>query len=152
VSISGVQEFSLGRLIQNSYATYGHLLDVENRIVCCTVERPWLNNANDISCVPAGSYLCHRYFSPKHQRDVFMLGDVPGRTNIEIHIANLPTELLGCIALGLHFGEVTNKRGDHGHGVLESEPAFDAFMALLAGEQVCRLTITDPSRPLAAAA
>lgn len=70
---------------------------------CKTVERPWLNNAPDVSCIPVGVYTCHWGNSPLHGWCFYVM-DVPNRGNIEIHSANLYDQLLGCIAPGLDFG------------------------------------------------
>jgi hypothetical protein len=67
---------------------------------CATVERPWDDNLADLSCVPVGRYLCLWTWSPKHNANVYELQDVPGRTAVEIHAANVFEQLLGCIAPG----------------------------------------------------
>lgn len=54
--------------------------------------------------IPAGTYDLELYDSPKHGKDTIQLKDVPGRTNIQMHIANWARELLGCIALGTAIG------------------------------------------------
>jgi hypothetical protein len=70
-----------------------------------TIEREWLDNAPDISCIPPGDYICHRGRSPAHG-DCFYVMNVPGgRTNVEIHSANLAIQLLGCVALGNGTGK-----------------------------------------------
>lgn len=74
--------------------------------VCKTLELPWKDNCNSISCFVPGKYLC-RYtksesFSKMHGKDFFtyeIIG-VPGRAGIRIHSANYVSELRGCIALG----------------------------------------------------
>ena len=56
--------------------------------------------------------------------EVHGLVDVPNRTDIEIHAANLPTQLLGCIALGESRGQVNGA-----DAVMASQNAVDTFMA-----------------------
>lgn len=53
--------------------------------------------------IPPGEYPVTFYDSPKHG-PVPLIQGVPGRDFIEMHIANYPKELLGCIALGLSHG------------------------------------------------
>jgi len=53
------------------------------------------------TAIPTGRYKLELYNSPKHGPDTLQLVGVPGFTNIQIHAANSPTELLGCIAPGL---------------------------------------------------
>lgn len=130
------------RLTRNAYATYGQFEDAERAHLCYTVERPWLDNQHDVSCIPPGVYECHLRDS-KRGYPVYGVYGVPDRDNIEIHIANLPSELEGCIAVGESFGTATIKSGETGHGVLGSTVAFGAFMATMAG-QPFELTVIDP--------
>lgn len=71
---------------------------------CYTLELPWYNNAEDISCIPAGVYPASirksTHNNSKLGHRVIWLDDVPGRSCVQIHIANRPTELRGCIAVG----------------------------------------------------
>ena len=71
--------------------------------LCFTMERPWLDNAKGVSCIPPGRYPCKTYQSPT-KGDVWMLVGVPDRSEIEIHAANIMTELRGCIAVGSEKG------------------------------------------------
>jgi len=74
--------------------------------VCNTLERGWLNNQPNVSCIPVGDYLCKWTRSPsfslKAGKDVFTyeIMGVPGRAGIRIHSANYYSQLNGCIALG----------------------------------------------------
>lgn len=63
-------------------------------------ERPWVDNLRGVSCVPVGRYLARWLWSPKHERLLYHLIDVPNRDEIEMHPANVFEQLLGCIALG----------------------------------------------------
>ena len=64
-----------------------------------SVERPWLDNQPNISCIPVGEYKLRWRESPKFG-PTWQLEDVPGRTHILIHSANFAYQLQGCIALG----------------------------------------------------
>lgn len=129
----------LHRIEQNDFATYGILTDDDHREFGKTLELPWRDNHHTTSCVPSGAYTAERYFSPHHGFDVFRLIDVPGRDYVEIHIANLPRDIEGCIGLGSAFGVV-----DGAHGIVGSRTAFKAFMAQMHGIDRFSLTITDP--------
>lgn len=73
-----------------------YVSDVE---ICRTIERPWLDNMKEISCIPADrTYTVVPDDTGKHQG--FKILDVEGRTNIEIHSANWAVQLNGCIAVG----------------------------------------------------
>ena len=84
----------------------------DDDLICHTMEKPWLQNKNDISCIPAGLYDMHYRVSPKKGPTFYFsnkrLGvtlDSPGtRTYIQIDKANVQSELLGCIAVGRDFG------------------------------------------------
>lgn len=77
-----------------------------------TIELPWKENQPDISCIPAGIYICKPYSSARHP-DTWEVTNVPGRTAVHFDIANYacdifegdkivhPCELLGCIAIGM---------------------------------------------------
>lgn len=88
-----------------------------------TVERPWIaaspgrGGAHGISCVPPGLYDLVKHDTEAHPRSFALVNpdldvfhepaDVPvdrlpyARVAILIHVANFPTELAGCIALGM---------------------------------------------------
>lgn len=50
--------------------------------------------------IPVGTYLIKMDWSPRFQMLTPHLQDVPGRTFIEIHPANKPEDLEGCIGVG----------------------------------------------------
>jgi hypothetical protein len=66
---------------------------------CLTLELPWVDNTQNISCIPAGEYQAKKYQSYKHG-EVVLLEDVPDRTFIEIHSGNYTRDVLGCILVG----------------------------------------------------
>lgn len=77
---------------------------------CASLELPWSMNANRISCVPAGLYVIELEYSDKFKSELWELKGVPGRSEVKIHGANYPSELLGCIAPGLFHSDI-NKDG-----------------------------------------
>ena len=91
-----------------------------------TVERPWLDNARNISCIPAGQYLIapRRYHRGKY--DAYEVLNVPDRTHILFHVGNTPDDLAGCIAPGERLGAIRGK-----WAVTSSKRAFGAFMAAM---------------------
>lgn len=64
-----------------------------------TLELAWKNNAQQVSCIPAGMYKIKKRYSEKHKNHFHVL-DVPGREMILIHPANYVRQLQGCIAPG----------------------------------------------------
>ena len=76
--------------------------------VCYTIERPWLNNEKNISCIPPGEYFLQPYHSSRFP-DCFSLGSINlgvgltekfHRNHILIHPGNFPDDIQGCIAPG----------------------------------------------------
>jgi hypothetical protein len=108
-----------------SYAengTFGRLRLPSGRSLA-TVEKPWVNNTRNISCIPIGSYLCvsRRYWRGNY--DAYEVLDVPERSHILFHKGNQPSEVEGCIALNSsHNYSSSGMYGVH------SAVAFDAFM------------------------
>lgn len=145
-TVSTARALRLTRLTQNAFATYGQIVDEENRALCVTLEKPWVDLNQDgisdknVSCVPPGEYPASRYHSPKRGYDVFMLSGVPGRGDIELHIGNTPHDSEGCILLGSNFGDVGGQ-----HGITGSQATFSRFMASLKGIDAFTLTVVDPA-------
>jgi len=92
-----------------------------------TVEKPWKNNKNQISCIPVGTYDVEFFNSPKHGA-CFLLKNVPGRSMIEIHAANYERQLLGCIAPGLSHADIDK---DGLLDVVSSKAAMDKLIAFM---------------------
>ena len=129
----------LQRLIQNDKVTLGELT-IEDKIFK-TLELPWKNNQRNISCIPAGEYKATYIFSNRFQKNLFVLHNVPGRDNVELHIGNTVADTHGCILLGTDCNIeeccITN-----------SKIAFDSFMTTALREGFS-LTIKDvPNEPV----
>lgn len=120
--------YTLQRLLDSGIETTGKWLDDLGAILCYTIERPWLNNANEVSCIPAGRYRCTRFTSPT-KGDVWLVNDVIGRSMIEIHAANFARQLLGCIAVGDQIGKIGNEVA-----VLNSQKTFAMLHSKLPDE------------------
>jgi len=121
--------------------TFGELRHRDFR--CYTVERPWENNRQFISCIPADVYKMRlsMYYGGdgpggKSDYPAYRLLAVPNRTYIKIHKANLAADLLGCIALGTKLGYLENT-----WAVLNSREAYGKFMESMGGEQEAFLEI-----------
>ena len=124
--------------MQNAAVTCGHLLDDNGKEVCKTLELPWRDNATSISCIPAGTYAAQRRYSPEHQCDVFEIGNVPGRHDVEIHHGNTTRDTRGCVLVGTRFGMLDGVRA-----VLDSNVAFGRLMAGLEGRDRFALEVAD---------
>ena len=64
-----------------------------------TIERPWLDNKPNVSCIPEGKYRMGWRESPRFG-ETWHVKDVAERTWILIHAANYPKDVQGCIGLG----------------------------------------------------
>lgn len=114
-----MQKATLKRDLRNEYGTFG-ILTLEDGRTYSTVELPWKDNAPNASCIPPGEYVCRIRNTQVNKTaglDVaYELQTVLNRDNIEIHVANYPKDVKGCIGLGISrayvagFPMVTNSR------------------------------------------
>jgi hypothetical protein len=111
------------------------LYDEDGRVVSRheTLENPWLDNAQDISCIPAGEYVCRRVVSPRYG-ETFEITLVPGRTHILFHWGNYPSNTEGCVLLG-------TSRAVDVPAVWSSRAAHAEFMTAVQGVDEFHLTI-----------
>lgn len=91
-------------LTRFAYLDQGTLgrIQIENGPLIYTLERPWLDNKPFISCIPEGDYALE-WDTTGRIRNVPRLRGTEPRTQINIHIANYPEQLQGCIAPGLRW-------------------------------------------------
>ena len=117
--------------------TYGFLIIEGN--VLYTIERPWLNNQRNVSCIPPGTYdvtFLPRSASGKY-RNVWHVHNVPGRSGILIHNGNLVAHSRGCLILGSSKGTLGGKPA-----VLGSRKALRALQSIV-GTDPYKLTVVD---------
>ena len=120
---------TLKRITDDTH-TYGVLL-VEGLPCCVTLELPWKNNKEDISCIPKGKYMCCLRQSGKHGK-TYEVKNVKGRTHILFHIGNYLSKTEGCILLGSEFGDEM---------ICDSSKAFYKFMYTMGNVKSFCLTI-----------
>lgn len=87
---------------EDNHATQGKMF-FNNKLIACTLEKPWRDNKRYISCIPAGLYKCVKHSGIKF-KNVWILLDVPDRDTILIHNGNFITDTDGCILVGQNFG------------------------------------------------
>jgi hypothetical protein len=116
---------------------YGRLL-LDGALTCATCEQPWNGNVRDASCIPEGVYELLAYDSPAHGHTVVFHNPVvnvyafpemvpkgsQGRSLCEIHNANWPFQLRGCVGVGQRIVEIP----PHGLGVNASVATFGMLM------------------------
>jgi len=114
------------RLEKGSDGTFG-VLRLDGRVFCVTLEPPERGNQENVSCIPAGEYVCRKAESPAFGT-TFEICDVPGRSHILFHAGNVADDTHGCVLLGRYFGSLGS-----GRGVLQSGSAFREFLERGAG-------------------
>lgn len=110
----------LKRVIVSSVVTQG-VLCLGDRALCVTLEKPWLGNRRNVSCIPDGRYDVQP-FSGVRYRDVWQVMDVPQRSYILFHAGNSVADTDGCILVGRAF---------HGARILHSRDALDMLRRVL---------------------
>lgn len=99
----------LHRIENDEDGVFG-VLSIDGKPTCVTLEREWLGNQRNISCVPAGSYKCVKHHGAKY-KDVWAMKDVPNRDAILLHQGNTKKDTRGCILVGQYYAKFANNRG-----------------------------------------
>jgi len=88
--------------------------------------------------IPAGTYEVELYPSPKFGRLMPRLKDVPGCPYCEVHWANMPSELEGCLGVGMMKGEdrIWNSREKFAE-------IYPLFQAAVNTDEGCSIEIRD---------
>lgn len=136
-----MQSFKLNRFEETSLSTWGDFYAPDQATpICQILERGAQNPAHPR--IPAGIYEIGRkplgasHFDGEFKtligadyKGILLLPNVPGRSNIEIHTANIVQQLEGCLATG---GKIT--KDDHGDFAIEggtSKPAYAHIYPLI---------------------
>lgn len=128
-------ELHIVRQSDDGYQTLGNLavLDLDETKIafeCKTLELPWKDNQKKISCIPKGTYKVVKRSSEKY-KEHFHITNVPNRDYILIHPANKRDDLLGCIAPGDSYKDIS---GDGKVDVLNSKTTLAKLYKLLPDE------------------
>lgn len=108
--------------------TFGRIY--ANGLTLFSGELPDRGNAPSVSCIPPGTYKVIWSWSPRFQRLMYEVLNVPARTGIRKHSANFMgdasigflSQLNGCIALGEKLGWMDGQKA-----LLVSAPAVRRF-------------------------
>ncbi|BCS87347.1 DUF5675 family protein [Pseudodesulfovibrio sediminis] len=131
-----LMQVRLIRYDEDQDGTFGVLL-VDGRPFCSVLEPMDKGNAVNISCIPAGEYVCGIVDSPRFGR-TFEVKDVPGRSHILFHAGNVVEDTHGCLLLGEYEGKLHGDRA-----VLNSGNTFRRFLAACVGLTEYRLEILE---------
>lgn len=94
-------EIIVDRLYRHSKSIIGKMY-VNGEELCYTLELPWKDNKKNVSCIPTGTY--GGFIRTDGTRGWRIeLKAVPGRGNIQIHVGNYPSDILGCILVGMGY-------------------------------------------------
>lgn len=104
-----------------------------------TLELPWLDNKQGISCIPPGKYIAKRAVNVITGGGLkipttFRIQGVPNRSGILFHVGNFLRDTNGCICVGRSFGE---------KAVLNSRDAFELFLRELAEENEITVVVKE---------
>jgi hypothetical protein len=91
-------------------------------LVLSTLELPWKENRFQVSCIPSGAYTARRKISPTHG-ETFEICDVPGRSDILIHVGNVASETKGCVLVARGWQRLNGQPA-----LFDSKIGFDLFM------------------------
>ena len=130
-----MKEFFLDRKYRKDAPTMGKIV-LSKDLTIFTLERPWVNNEHEVSCIPEGIYVCaflkdHVTESGTKFRACYKVLNVPNREGILIHPGNTVDDTRGCILPGLE----KNKES-----VLKSVMAIDAMRRFI-NKSIFALTI-----------
>jgi hypothetical protein len=90
-----------------------------------SLELPWRDNRENVSCIPYGRYVCSWEYSNHFKRKTYLLEGVHNRKGVRIHTANRIGELRGCIALGNELFRPTEPNGPF--AIFDSKSAVDGL-------------------------
>jgi hypothetical protein len=125
----------LKRYSSTPLGTFGKLwLSDDNWIY--TIERPWLQNVRNLSCIQAGDYPLKKRHYYRGGYTALQIEGVPQRSYILFHIGNTMHDVEGCIAVGFELGVVNNT-----WAVLNSRAAFEYLMRQYERHKYARIKI-----------
>lgn len=130
-----MRRVELIRVEQTEEATIGVLV-VDGESICWTLEEPWRQNKQNVSCIPIGRYPLVLEYSPSKRQKLWTIKDVPNRSYVRIHTGNTVDDTEGCPLTGSTPGVLNGKRA-----VLGSKTAFKAFMAALDGAETVDIVV-----------
>ena len=121
-----MNKITLTRIRSEDNHTVGILEAVGEKFY--TLEKPWKENEQNVSCVPAGFYEFGPFDGNKYKK-VWEIKDVPDRSFILLHAGNIVEHTQGCVLVGL--GLHTDTKGT---SVVESKAAIERLRELMFNE------------------
>jgi hypothetical protein len=126
----------------NRNETLGMWITMEGEkplFTCKTIELPENGNQKFTSCIPEGMYWMEKIKRPNGD-NAFLLLNVPGRDNIEVHVGNYAAgkhvDTEGCILPGAYFVDINN---DGNLDVAESGKTFEKLWNILQDKSIIHI-------------
>ena len=133
---------SITRTYQNNKQSLGlcEIRNESNMVIfsALSLERGWLDNKQNISCIPKGNYTVVLEYSNAFKRDLWEIKNVPNRSECKFHSANYWYQLQGCIALGNSLKDIDK---DGFIDILNSSNTMGLFHRALDGEKRFNLIV-----------
>ena len=95
-----------------------------------TLKLPLKKQETRVSCQPTGIYTAKKHQSPKF-KESFWLQNVPGRSEILMHVGNYTSDILGCILPGDRHTDIN---GDGIMDVANSKKTMSELYKLMPDE------------------
>lgn len=121
-----IKTVTLTRRWDNGTQTLGEL-SFDN-FACKTLELPYRDNKQNISCIPKGVYDVKWSFSPKFMKYTYEIQKVPNRSGIRFHSGSSFYDIKGCIILGTHYTDINGDPYADIAGTKETIAKFDALL------------------------
>ena len=98
-------KLTIRRVSLSTTCEMGVVVDAVNGLpFACCIESPWLQNQQQISCIPTGTYKCSPFTSEENP-DVYEVKNVPNRQEILFKIGEFVGDCKGDICLGMYFSD-----------------------------------------------
>ena len=110
--------FTLKRKYRENEATLGTLFNPNQEEICKTLENPWLDNQERISCIPEGIYEVQTDNTGRFR--YWKILNVEARKLVEIHYGNKEEDTEGCIIFGARWSFIDDKLA-----VIDSKPTIN---------------------------
>ncbi|BDQ35916.1 hypothetical protein SYK_06770 [Pseudodesulfovibrio nedwellii] len=135
--MSRVKRAMLHRYFMDESCTRGVLTLPWNGLTMYTLERPWLDNAQSVSCIPPGLYPLAPVYS-NHFGNILAVQNVEGRSLIRVHSGNKVAHSKGCILVGQSAGFVKKVPF-----IFQSKAALRPLVKVITASGLCELEVVN---------
>lgn len=121
---------------------FGELRDPGGELIVHTLEHGYGDGFGGIQPkLPDGQYTCvrgeHQLKNMPHLFETFEITNVPGHTNILIHVGNFDFDSEGCVLVGISVSQLNGRQA-----LGASKSAFAKFMRVQDGCDSFQLTVS----------